>query len=489
MTVAWAYIRVSGDEQADRGLPVAGQRAEIERYARDHGYYLERVFVDEARSGGTDDREQFRRMMYEAHRDPAPCEVILLWSWSRFSRDQTDAHYWKASLRRHGVQIVDVSGEVPAIEGFEYVLESLIHWRDEQKRGEIARDARRGQQTLARMGYVPSGARPPRGFVARMERVTIEGRERVARRWVPDPETWPLVERAWQMRLRGASYKDILRETGLYKSPGCLNTFFANPIYKGELWFGGTVIKTQAVVTEEEWERVNADRGKRRSGAYARRQGGDFLLSGLLTCARCGSALCAGHSYSHRRNDGYERSEWRYYLCVGRKSRSDCDLPYIDAAKLEAAVMEHLFTRILSADNLRACSAQIAERRNAERPAIEARLEAARKKITEITRRVDRLLDAIEDAPDNAPLVARLRERAAALDAARREVAELEARLQEPRIAVDVDAIRETLQEAFRNGSPAEAREMLKGIVENIIVDYEEAIVQFKFPFGCATQL
>lgn len=53
----WAYIRVSGDEQAGRGAPVAGQRRAIEEYAREHKLHLGRVFVDEARSGGTDQRE------------------------------------------------------------------------------------------------------------------------------------------------------------------------------------------------------------------------------------------------------------------------------------------------------------------------------------------------------------------------------------------------------------------------------------------------
>ena len=32
----WPYIRVSGDEQADRGLPGAGQRRAISEYAREH---------------------------------------------------------------------------------------------------------------------------------------------------------------------------------------------------------------------------------------------------------------------------------------------------------------------------------------------------------------------------------------------------------------------------------------------------------------------
>jgi hypothetical protein len=98
------------------------------------------------------------------------------------------------------------------------------------------------------MGYVPSGSRPPRGYKVEFEEVEIEGRRRKVRRWVEDPELWPLVRRAWEMKLAGMSHRRILEETGLYKSPGCLTTFFRNPSYKGELVFGGTVIRVPVVL-------------------------------------------------------------------------------------------------------------------------------------------------------------------------------------------------------------------------------------------------
>lgn len=36
MTTAYAYLRVSGDEQADRGLPIAGQREAVAAYCAEH---------------------------------------------------------------------------------------------------------------------------------------------------------------------------------------------------------------------------------------------------------------------------------------------------------------------------------------------------------------------------------------------------------------------------------------------------------------------
>ena len=47
----YAYLRVSGEDQAERGTPIAGQRQELEGYIQKHGLVLAHpAFIDEARS-------------------------------------------------------------------------------------------------------------------------------------------------------------------------------------------------------------------------------------------------------------------------------------------------------------------------------------------------------------------------------------------------------------------------------------------------------
>lgn len=463
---------------------MAGQRRAIEEYAREHSLHLARVFVDEARSGGTDQREQFQLMMQLAHQDPPPCSTILVWSWSRFARDQDDAHYWKASLRRHGVDIRDISGETPDVPtGFEYVLESLIHWKDAQKLVELSRAIRRGQQTLVKLGYVPSGGQPPRGFRVEFEEQEIEGRKRTLRHWAPDPDTWPSVERAWQMRLHGRSYKDIWREVGLYRTPNCFSTFFNNPIYKGELRYGESLIEVPAVVTPEEWNQVNKDRAQRRGGAYPRRQGSRFLLSGLLTCARCGSTLIGDRGWTGKRTDGYVRARWACYLCP-KKKRRECDLPRLKAELLEEALIDALFDDILTEDNLIAQWARIEEQRDAQRPSLEAQLRVLRSNAAKSDRSIGKLLDAIEIAPNTASLAQRLSERESERERTGQEIADIEVRLAGERAPLtDIREARHTLRLALGDGPTATARLALKQFVAVIIVDYDTMRVKYKLPF------
>ncbi len=51
--------------------------------------------------------------------------------------------------------------------------------------------------------------------------VKRDGTPRIVQRWVPDPETWGLCRQAWEMRVNGASYRQIHEATRLMGSIGC----------------------------------------------------------------------------------------------------------------------------------------------------------------------------------------------------------------------------------------------------------------------------
>lgn len=480
--IAFAYIRVSGDAQADRGLPVAGQREAIERYAQGHNITLARIFVDEARPGSTDDRPEFQAMMRLAHASPPPVDLILLWSWSRFARNQDDATFWKASLRRHGVQIQDISGETPPVDGFEYVVESLIHWKDAQRLKEISLDAKRGQQALARAGYIPSGCPAPPGFQVVLEEVEIEGRRRTARRWVPDPDLWPRVVQAWQMRVAGRTYSDITAATGLLTDYSRWTRFFANSIYKGELHWGDTIIPVPPAVSPADWAAVNDLRLGRESGAYARRAGSHFVLSGLAVCARCGRRLSGSRSNDRPRRNGGVTLGWRYYFCVNRRLHL-CDLPRIGADRLERAVIDEIFAQVLTPDAITERLDAIRAQLETERPTLDAQRAQLERDHADAQRAIARLLDTIERSPASDALLARLKEREA--EAARLALAlrTLDAQLAAPQRAYDeILHLRPALEAALQSGPPSAVRALLSQFLSQVLVDQDHITLRFRLP-------
>lgn len=466
----WAYLRVSTGEQADRAVPILGQRRAIEDWCLARQLVLARVYADEGLSGGTDDREQFLSMVADAKRlTPA---AVLVWDWQRFSRDdELDPWYYKSQLRYNGVDVIAITGELPdtpEMRRLRWLWEDLAHHAASEKRKEQSVNAKRGQRALAEMGYVPSGGPPPRGYHVELETRLIGNRERTLRRWVPDPTLWPVVQEAWRLRLAGASYQDIIAATGLYKSPGCMTTFFGNPIYKGELRFCGVVIPVEAVVTAAEWDSVQSKRLPANGGAERRRSGGGFMLSGLLRCGRCGAPM-NGSAVVRRARDGKAVKPWPYYICTARKNRRECAMPQLGAAALEAAVVDWLANEALTDDTMRELAVLQAERLDEERPQYQARAEALRDELAAVDQRIARLLDLAEGGGDVASLSLRLREREAERARLARELAEVEARLSQHQVDVpDLEQLRRMLRERFAQGPPRELRALLAELIESI---------------------
>lgn len=65
------------------------------------------------------------------------------------------------------------------------------------------------------------------------------GEPRIVQRLIPDPESWGRCRLAWQMRHDGASIRDIMDATHLFKNVSGYESFFQNLIYTGTLEYGG----------------------------------------------------------------------------------------------------------------------------------------------------------------------------------------------------------------------------------------------------------
>lgn len=312
-SVVWAYLRVSGDEQRDKAT-IVGQRQEVIEYADGHSLTLlpHHIFQDEAKPGdSTVRRDAFNRMIRLALNSSSPPDAILLWSWSRFARDEDDAHYFKAALRREGIEVLSVTDDAPIDnKGLRYVIESLIHWKDAERRKEMGREIKRGLHTIARLGYAPGGF-PPRGYKAQELEIELGGQKRKVRRWVPDSKYAPKLKKAWQMKAQGYSDREIHRQTRLYRSMACYPTMWANKTYLGIRKCGDLEVANahEALIDRKTWEAVHRKR-ERDGEDHPRRRTSPHLLSGLLSCGYCKAPMNAGYD-SHKAR----KTAWRYYRC------------------------------------------------------------------------------------------------------------------------------------------------------------------------------
>jgi DNA invertase Pin-like site-specific DNA recombinase len=304
----WCYARDSGgDEQC-----IDDQIEAIRDYCTQNGLVIERLFEDRATPGSsTAGRDQFQAMITLARRLPEeerPAGVVF-WSFSRFSRDYDDAAFFTADLRRHGFKLVSISDDIP--DGpFARIVESLTHWQNEQFLRNLSKDVSRGLHALAKQGYAPGGF-PPRGYKAKKVKIGTknDGTDRMASQWIPDPEKAPLIRKAFQMRAQGASYKEILDETGIYSSTSSLSCAFRNETYLGIRKCDDLRVEDahEPLISQEIWDAVQetliSKPGKGEDWPedkpHPRTQNskhGPYLLSGcgILYCKYCGSAMYGG---------------------------------------------------------------------------------------------------------------------------------------------------------------------------------------------------
>ena len=120
--IAACYIRVSTDDQTE--LSPDSQLEALKEYAETHDYIIpeEYIYKDEGISGrSAKKRPAFNTMIGTAKIKPKPFDAVLLWKFSRFARNRTDAIVYKNLLRNElGIDVYQFrralvkTGELPS---------------------------------------------------------------------------------------------------------------------------------------------------------------------------------------------------------------------------------------------------------------------------------------------------------------------------------------------------------------------------------------
>jgi DNA invertase Pin-like site-specific DNA recombinase len=164
----------------------------------------------------------------------------------------------------------------------------------------------------------------------------------------PDPEREAIYLRVVALAEQGHSNGAIARALnadGITRKRGgawasrAIREMLADPYYAGWVRGYGELRdgKHKRLIDRERWQALQAQlartdpvaRRKRRPG---RPPSADYLLRGVLTCARCGTGMRTK-----------ELADGRHYLCGSvQEARGTCDLPYIAADLLERPALRHL---------------------------------------------------------------------------------------------------------------------------------------------------
>lgn len=350
---AAAYIRVSTNMQEE--LSPDAQKRLIAEYAHKNNILLsnEYIFIENGISGRTaDKRPEFQRMIAAAKQKPKPFDMILLWKFSRFARNQDEAAFYKGMLRKKcGVDVVSITE--PIIEGmYGRLIEMIIEWNDEFYSYNLSQEVLKGMTEKALRGGYQS--KPPLGYRIETPKqppvIVLEEAQTV--RMIFDKyvnenmDTFQIARHLNSLGLRTSRGNPFERRSVEY--------ILQNPMYIGTVRWNRVHNAAKKLKAPDEWiltdglhepiiDKDTFEKARERlcreyvppnaKPAAVRKH----WLSGMLKCSACGRSLS-----SSRRTDKSGKHTYYNFQCCGYLKGKCLESHNISAKKMEAFILEIL---------------------------------------------------------------------------------------------------------------------------------------------------
>lgn len=342
------YIRVSTDRQ-DELSPDAQKRLLLD-YARENDIIVteDSIYWEIGISGRkTDNRPAFRQMIATAKSPEHPYDMILVWKFSRFARNQEESIVYKSLLKKSSVEVVSVSEPLPdGIMGG--LIERILEWMDEYYSIRLSGEVMRGMTEKAmRGGYQ---ANPPLGYDREKDKTpTVNETEAAIVRMIFQMFTEEHMSlTAIAKRLNLGKYPT---KRGAHWNVTHLRYLLGNPFYIGKVrWNYATRLNGKRPKDESEW--IIADgvheplideptfqkaaellKKSANTGWIHGHMPAKHWISGMLRCGSCGGPMT--YSSETKRNKAA-------YRCHNHLAGTCPVTNRILVSKLEPAIFEGL---------------------------------------------------------------------------------------------------------------------------------------------------
>ncbi len=306
------YIRVSTDEQADKGYSQRDQEERLRKYCENNQINIRRV-VFEDHSAKSFNRPQWNDILINFKSRKNPVDFILFTKWDRFSRNAGDAYQMINTLRKLGVEPQAIEQPLdlavpenklmlafylaaPEVENDRRALNVLLGMRKAKKEGRW-------------MGQAPVGY---------ANRITEDGKKYIAPKY---PEAAIMKWVFETLAEENLNVEQIMKEAFAKGIKCCKANFWnllRNPVYCGRIYISGYKDEAarhaqglhEPVISETLFYSVQ-DYLDGKKKTYRTKVGSlDILqLRGYIVCPKCGKVLTG--SASRGRGGRYY-----YYHCT-----------------------------------------------------------------------------------------------------------------------------------------------------------------------------
>lgn len=490
------YARVSTPRQAENDLSIPDQLRQMRQWAERHGHVVVKEYIEPGNTGTDDKRPMFQNMVSDAALKPSPFQLIVVHSFSRFFRDLVEGAMYQRKLMKFGVRLESITQHT-SDDSAGQMQRHMIMLFDEYQSKEIAKHVLRGMQENARQGYY-NGARPPFGYKTIIVGQTgIQGR--IKKNLAIEETEAEIVREIFTLYVYGKDSprmgsKEIakrfnatgipLRGKGTWSSNSILK-ILSSPTYAGchnfnqrnkegqqkdkSEWIG---VSVPAIIDQDLFDKAaklrEANSPKK---SVPRRETSPTLLTGLIRCGHCGSAMVVATGKSGR---------YRYYKCSNRMKRGNAACPSgnVPMDKLDNLVLDAFRQKVYTPEHIRGIVDEL-RKQAAKAGSIDEKqhLKKLETELVETEQAQTRLYDAIEKGliEQDEQLKARFQQNKAKRENLLIEIANMKRRRQSPLQTITpqkIEAVSKILNRKLSE-STLFARAYLKASVDEIRVRNE----------------
>ena len=354
---AVAYCRYSSDNQREESIDA--QIRAIKDFCLKESIDLINIYVDEAKTGTNDSREQFIEMIHESNKKKF--NAVVVHKLDRFARNRYDSAFYKKKLSENGVKIISVLERLDDSPE-SIILESVLEGMAEYYSKNLSREVMKGMKETA-LDCKHNGGIPPLGYDV----------DKSTNKYIINQNESLAVKKIFDLYLNGYGYgsiaenlntngfttklgkhftknsiRDILineKYTGIYvfnkRAPGKKNHY-----YKDE----DKIIKIEGgmpqIILKEVFEKVQKKINSNIRGPRVASSNEGYLLTGKIFCGKCNSSYTGAGYRGGRRGKKYY-----IYQCTSKKNKH-CDNKDIRKDLIETFVIDQLKKNIFGNERI-----------------------------------------------------------------------------------------------------------------------------------------
>jgi len=408
---AIAYYRFSSSNQHEESIEE--QQEVVRQYADKNNITIIKEYVDRAESATTDDRPNFKLMTSEITSGAFAPDFLLVHKTNRFARNSYDAVVYKHELGKRNVKVIAVTqpiGDGP--EGI--ILERLYEALDEYYSANLSIEVKTKMKQHAKKAKHLGGT-PPLGYD-----VFFDGE---SRKYKINESEAHIVKTIFSMYTAGKSYGAIIKHLNEnnYKTKKerpfqqtSIYEILRNEKYTGTYVYNKTVSKTNGkrnnhalkdddqivkipdaipvIIPKEQFEQAKQIMDKRKLAPAASKAKEVYLLTGLVTCGKCGGTMVG-----NRARWGRNQEVYAFYECNTRKRLKTCDMKAINKDFLETKVLDYLDDNLFNEENIPKLVTilNLAHKEKNKNNILE--LEHAKSELKKIEEKIGNMIKAISD--------------------------------------------------------------------------------------------